>query len=168
MKHFLLTTLIFLLSACGGSSDDNAADNDNSPTDETSFVLHNIRFDSEDYYDGEQVTVTKGTDFEVQWVSPDTSPYRIDLYLSTNGQSHLDNNKVVGLRCGNTSFSLCPNATGQVDCRVDDDNLSCSIESDFLGSEAFQEKDLSSLRFIIRGCDSDENCDVKTFKLSVK
>ncbi len=168
MKHVLLTFSILLLSACGGGTDEKSPDINELPTDTGSFTLQNIRFDSTDYYEGEQVTVTAGTSFEVQWVSPTSAPYRIDLYLSTNGEVHSDRNKIVGLKCGNASFSLCPNATGEVQCGINDNMLSCSIGSDPVGSENFQDKGLSSPRFIIRGCDALSNCDVKTFNLSVQ
>ncbi|OKY25524.1 hypothetical protein [Thalassotalea sp. PP2-459] len=168
MKHILLTIILLLLIACGGGSDKNDANNNNLSPDEGSFTLHNVRFDSQDYYEGEQVTVTEGTNFEVQWVAPDSSAYRIDLHLSANDQTPSDANQIVSLRCGNTSYSLCPNATGEVECRIDDNNLTCSIENDSLGSEAFQESDLSSLQFIVSGCGVDTNCDVKTFKLKVE
>jgi hypothetical protein len=168
MKYVLLTIIILLLSACGAGTDDTASEIDDSPADAGSFVLQNVRFDSIDYYEGEEVTVTKGTRFEVQWVSPTSASYRIDLYLSTDGAAHSDNNKIVGLKCGNASFSLCPNATGNVYCGIDDNKLSCSAGSEFLGSMSFQDKDLSSLRFIIRGCDALSNCDVKTFNLSLQ
>lgn len=168
MKHILLTISILMLSACGGDSDGNALDNNDSLTDTGSFTMQNIRFDSKDYYEGEQVTVTEGISFEVQWVSPISAPYRIDLYLSTNSAAHSDGNKIGRLKCGNASFSLCPNATGEVQCEVDDNKLSCSVGSDFVGSEEFQDKDLSSLKFILSGCDALSNCDVKTFNLSVQ
>lgn len=169
MKHILLTMSILVLSACGGgggggSSDDVAPD----PADPNVFTLQNIRFDSKDYYEGEQVTFTEGTSFEVQWVSPTSASYKIDLYLSTNGEVHSDTNKIVGLKCGGASFSLCPNATGEVQCVIDDNTLSCSAGSDSLGSEGFQDNDLSSLKFIIKGCDALSNCDVKTFNFSVQ
>ena len=172
MKHILLTISILVLSACGGGSgggtDKDAIDDIDLPDNTESFILHNIRFDSKDYYEGEQVTVTEATSFEVQWVSPSSASYRIDLFLSTNGEVHSDINKVVGLRCGNASFSLCPNATGEVQCEIADNILSCSVGSDSLGSKPFQNEDLPSLRFIIRGCDALSNCDVKTFNLSVQ
>ena len=133
-----------------------------------SFTLQNIRFDAKDYYEGEQVTVTEGTSFEVQWVSPTSASYLIDLYLSTNGAVHSDSNKIVELKCGSASFSLCPNATAEVQCEIDDNKLSCSIGSDYLGSVDFQEQELSKLKFIIKGCDALSNCDVKTFNLSVQ
>ena len=180
MKHILLILSLLALGACGGGdTDDKAPDSNNSPdsgesTDNKgSFILQNIRFDSKDYYEGEQVTVTEGTGFEVQWVSPTSASYKIDLYLSTNGAAHLDSNKIVGLKCGGASLSLCANAMAEVECVVDDNKLSCSIGSDFLGSdflgsEDFKEQDLSSLKFIIKGCDALSNCDVKTFKLLVQ
>ena len=163
MKNILLIISILVLSACGGDTDENVLDINDSITDTGGFTLQNIRFDSKDYYEEEQVTVTEGTSFEVQWVSPTSASYRIDLYLSTNGEVHSDRNKIVGLKCGSASFSLCPNATGEVQCGIADNSLSCSV-----GSENFQPKDLSSLRFIIRGCDAFSNCDVKTFNLSVQ
>ena len=171
MKHIslvILTISILFISACGGGTGEKSTVIDNVPVDEALFTLQNIRFDSKDYYEGEQVTVTEGARFEVQWVSPSSAPYRIDLYLSTNGAAHTDNNKIVGLKCGNASFSLCPNATGEVQCGIDNNMLSCSFGNDTIGSEYFQYKDISSLRFIIRGCDALSNCDVKTFNLSVK
>jgi len=164
MKYIFLTISILVLSACGGGEDDTKnPEINNIPPEAGAYTLQNIRFDSKDYYEGEQITVTEGTNFEVQWVSPTSAPYRIDLYLSTNGEVHSDTNKIVGLKCGNASFSLCPNATGEVECGIDDNRLSCSV-----GSEDYQKKDLSSLRFIIRGCDALSNCDVKTFNLSVQ
>jgi len=163
MKHILLAIIILVLSACGGGTDKKPPEINEVVPDAESFTLQNVRFDSKDYYEGEQVTVTEDTSFEVQWVSPTSASYRIDLYLSTNGEVHSDRNKIVGLKCGSASFSLCPNATGEVKCRIDDNSLSCSV-----GSENFQPKDLSSLRFIIRGCDAFSNCDVKTFNLSVQ
>jgi len=164
MKYIFLTISILVLSACGGGGDDTKnSEINNIPPEAGDYTLQNIRFDSKDYYEGEQITVTEGTNFEVQWVSPTSAPYRIDLYLSTNGEVHSDTNKIVGLKCGNASFSLCPNATGEVECGIDDNRLSCSV-----GSEDYQKKDLSSLRFIIRGCDALSNCDVKTFNLSVQ
>jgi hypothetical protein len=169
MKHILLTISILVLSSCGGSADEKSKGISSLPDGEEGFTLQNIRFDSKDYYEGEQVTVTKGTSFEVQWVSPTSASYRIDLYLLTNGEVHSDRNKIVGLKCGSTSFSLCPNATGEVQCGIDDNKLSCSIGSEFVGSKYFQDKDLSSLKFIIKGCDALlSNCDVKTFNLSVQ
>jgi hypothetical protein len=168
MKHILLIISLLALSACGGDTDEKSPDINDSLPDTTSFTLQNVRFDSKDYYEGEQVTVTKGTSFEVQWVSPTAASYRIDLYLSTNGEVHSDSNKIVGLKCGNASFSLCPNATGEVQCSIDDNRLSCSFGNDSVGSGYFQHKDLSKLKFIIRGCDVLSNCDVKTFNLSVQ
>ena len=165
MKHILLTISILMLSACGGGTDEKENENEINilPPETASFALQNVRFDSKDYYEGEQITVTEGTIFEVQWVSPTSASYKIDLYLSTNGELHSDRNKIVGLKCDNASFSLCPNATGEVQCKIEDNKLSCSV-----GSENFQNNDLSSLRFIIRGCDAFSNCDVKTFNLSVQ
>tara|TARA_B110000438_G_C15807888_1_gene648280 strand:- start:253 stop:777 length:525 start_codon:yes stop_codon:yes gene_type:complete len=168
MKHILITTIIFLSTACGGGSGGKSTNINELPVDEGGFTLHNIRFDSKDFYEGEQVTVSTGTRFDVQWVSPSSASYRIDLYLSTNGEVHSDTNKIVGLRCGSTSFSLCPNATGEVQCEVDDNTLSCFAEVDSLGGKPFQDEDLSSLRFIIKGCDALNNCDVKTFDLLVQ
>jgi hypothetical protein len=168
MKHILLSISILVLSACGGDTDEKTNDINGFIVDTESFTLQNVRFDSKDYYEGEQVTVTEGTSFEVQWVSPTSASYRIDLYLSTNGEVHSDRNKIVGLKCGNSSFSLCPNATSEVQCGVDDNRLSCSVGNDSVGSEYFQHKDLFSLRFIIRGCDVLSNCDVKTFDFSVQ
>lgn len=168
MKHILLTISILVLSACGGGSDEKIPKTNESPDDAKIFALQNVRFDSKDYYEGEQVTVTEGINFEVQWVSPTSASYRIDLYLSANGEVHSDRNEIVGLKCGNASLSLCPNATGEVQCGIDDNRLSCSVGSDSVGGEYFQDKDLSSLRFIIRGCDALSNCDVKTFNLSVQ
>ncbi|WP_426369859.1 hypothetical protein [Pseudocolwellia sp. HL-MZ7] len=178
MKHIFFIISILMLSACGGGGNDNEK---SSATDEPqvdagtgtqtgdgSFTLHNIRFDSKDYYEGELVTITEGTTFDVQWVSPTSAAYIIDFYLSSNDQAHSDNNKIVGLKCGSDSLSLCPNATGEVQCEVANNNLTCSIGSDFVGSENFQDKDLSSLTFIVKGCDAFSNCDVKTFDLSVQ
>lgn len=163
MNHILLTISILVLSACGGGTDEKENEINILPPETVIFTLQNIRFDSRDYYEGEQITVTEGTSFEVQWVSPISASYKIDLYLSTNGEVHSDRNKIVGLKCGNASFSLCPNATGEVQCKIEDNKLSCSV-----GSENFQNNDLSSLRFIIRGCDAFSNCDVKTFNLLVQ
>jgi len=168
MKHLLLTIIILMLSACGGDTDKKPPEINEVVPDAESFTLQNVRFDSKDYYEGEQVTVTEGTSFEVQWVSPTSASYRIDLYLSTNGEVHSDRNKVVGLKCGSASFSLCPNATGEVQCEIDDNRLSCSAGNESIGSEYFQHEYLSSLRFIIKGCDAFSNCDVKTFNLSVQ
>jgi len=168
MKHILLIVSILALSACGGGSDKKDGENNSLPDDVGSFILQNVRFDSKDYYEGELVTVTEGTSFEVQWVSPTSATYRIDFYLSANGEVHSDRNKIGRLNCGNASFSLCPNATGEVQCGIDDNMLSCSVGSDFVGSEYFQDKNLSNLRFIIRGCDAFSNCDVKTFDFSVQ
>jgi hypothetical protein len=178
MKHILFIISILLLSACGGGGSDNGntsntdgsqIDNGNGTvTGDGSFILHNIRFDSKDYYEGELVTVTENTSFEVQWVSPTSAGYIIDLYLSTNDQAYSDNNKIVGLKCGSDSLSLCPNATGEVQCEVANNNLTCSIGSDFVGSENFQDNDLTKLKFIVKGCDTQSNCDVKTFELSVQ
>lgn len=163
MKHILLSISILVLSACGGSNDEKENEINILLPETASFTLQNVRFDSKDYYEGEQITVTEGTSFEVQWVSPISASYKIGLYLSTNGEVHSDRNKIVGLKCGNASFSLCPNATGEVQCEIENNKLSCSV-----GSENFQNKDLSSLKFIIRGCDALSNCDVKTFNLSVQ
>ena len=177
MKYILLTISILVLSACGGGSggkspetNESAGTGSNEPvTDTSSFTLHNVRFDSKDYYEGEQITVTEGTSFEVQWVSPSSETYRIDLYLSTNGAVHSDSNKIVGLKCGSDSFSLCPNATGEVQCVIDDNRLSCSVGSDSIGSEYFQDENQSSLKFIIKGCDALlSDCDVKTFNLLIQ
>jgi len=164
----ILTMSILVLSACGGGAGEKTKEIDDLPPDVANFTLQNIRFDAKDYYEGEQITVTEGTSFEVQWVSPTSASYKIDLYLSTNGEVHSDRNKIVELKCGNASFSLCPNATGEVQCGIDDNKLSCSVGSDTVGSHYFQDKDLSSLRFIIKGCDALSNCDVKTFNLSVQ
>ena len=169
MKHILLAISILVLSACGGSNNDKKATEINTlPVESESFLLQNIRFDAKDYYEGELVTVTEGTSFEVQWVSPTSASYKIDLYLSSNSEVHSDNNKIVELRCGSASFSLCPNATGEVQCKIDDNSLSCSVGSDFVGSLDFQDKYLSSLKLIIKGCDAQGSCDVKTFNLSVQ
>mgnify|MGYP005987603447 CR=1 FL=1 len=168
MKHILLAMSILVLCACGGSTNEEVIDTNNSPDDTKIFTLQNIRFDARDYYEGEEITVTKGTSFEVQWVAPTSESYRIDLHLSANGQEPSDNNKIVGLKCGNASLSLCPNATGEVQCEIDNNDLSCSIGSDFLGSENFLDKDLSSLKFMIKGCDALSHCDVKTFNLSIQ
>jgi len=157
-----------VLSACGGGADKKTPEINVLPSGDGGFTLQNIRFDSRDYYQGEQLTVTEGTHFEVQWVSPTSAAYRVDLYLSINGEVYSDNNKVAGLKCGSASFSLCPNATGQVQCKIDNNSLSCSFGNESVGSQPFQDKDLSSLRFIIRGCDAFSNCDVKTFNLSVQ
>ena len=163
MKHILLAMSIFVLSACGGGDDEKENEINILLPDPAIFTLQNVRFDSKDYYDGELITVTKGTSFEVQWVSPTSASYKIDLYLSANGAVHSDRNKIIGLKCGSASFSLCPNATGEVQCEIDNNTLSCSV-----GSETFQDKDLSNLKFIIRGCDALNNCDVKTFDLLVQ
>ncbi len=170
MKYMLFTMSILMLSACGGGggSDKKPDDVNSLPNETDSFTLQNIRFDAKDYYEGELVTVTKGTIFEVQWVSPTSASYKIDLYLPANNEVHSDNNKIVALKCGNASFSLCPNATGEAQCKIDDNTLSCSIGSDFVGSTNFLDKDLSSLKFIIQGCDALGHCDVKTFNLSVQ
>jgi len=169
MKHILFIISILALSACGGGGGDKKESEVNvTPVEPEGFTLQNIRFDATDYYDGEQITVTEGTSFEVQWVSPTSASYKIDLYLSSNDAVYSDNNKVVDLRCGSASFSLCPNATGEVQCKIDDNILACSIGNDPVGSIGFQDKDLSSLKFIIKGCDSLGNCDVKTFDLSVQ
>jgi len=169
MKHIILAISILVLSACGSDTNEIVEDIVDLQDDVAEFTLQNIRFDSKDYYEGEQVTTTAGTPFEVQWVSPTSAFYRIDLYLSTNGAVHSDSNKIVALKCGSTTFSLCPNATGQVQCDIDDNKISCSVGSDTLGNKIFQDKDLSSLRFIIRGCDAlRSHCDVKTFNLSVQ
>jgi len=168
MKHILIIIGLLVLSACGGDTNKKNVDIDELPDDTASFTLQNIRFDSQNYYEGEQVTVTEGTSFEVQWVSPTSASYRIDLHLSTNGAVASDTNIIVGLKCGNASFSLCPNATGEVQCGIDDNKLSCSVGSSSIGSKYFQDKDLSSLKFIIKGCDALNHCDVKTFNLSVQ
>lgn len=169
MKHLILTLSIIVLSACGGGDNgEKSTEIDDLVVDTGIYTLQNIRFDAKDYYEGELVTVTEGTSFEVQWVSPTAAPYRIELYLSTNDEAYSDGNKIVGLKCGNASFSLCPNATGEVQCGIDDNSLSCAIGSDFLGSEYFQDNALSSLKFIIRGCDALNNCDVKTFELLIQ
>ena len=167
MKHILLSICILTLSACGGSGDKDS-EIEESVDEEKIFNLQNIRFDSKDYYEGEQITVTEGTRFEVQWVSPTAASYKIDLYLSTSGEEYSDSNKIVGLKCGNTSFSLCPNATGEVQCEINDNELSCTIGNDLVGSGDFQDNDLSNITFIIRGCDALGNCDVKTFDFLVQ
>ena len=168
MKHNILAVIIFLLTACGSETNKKTGDGDNSVADTESFILHNIRFDAVDYYEAELVTVTAGTIFEVQWVTPTSAAYLIDFYLSTNGAEPSDGNKLGRLKCGNASFSLCPNATAEVQCKVDDNSLSCFVGSDFVGSKDFQDKDLSSLKFIIKGCDALSNCDVKSFDLLVE
>jgi len=168
MKYILLVISILVLCACGGGTDKKTQDGNELPDETASFTLQNIRFDAKDYYEGELVTVTEGTSFEVQWVSPTSASYLIDLYLSTNGAVHSDSNKIVELKCGSASFSLCPNATAEVQCEIDDNKLSCFIGSDYLGSVGFQEQELSKLKFIIKGCDALSNCDVKTFNLSVQ
>ena len=167
MKHFILAVILFVLSACGSDTNKNTDDGNDSLADTESFILHNIRFDAKDYYDAEQVTVTAGTIFEVQWVTPTSAAYLLDFYLSTNGAEPSDSNKIGRLNCGNASFSLCPNATGEVQCEIDDNSLSCFVGSDFVGNQDFQDKDLSSLRFIIKGCDALNSCDIKSFNLSV-
>jgi len=163
MKHILLIISILLLNACGGGSGEKTDEINVPLADEESFSLQNVRFDSEDYYEGEQVTIIEGTSFEVQWVSSTSEAYRIDLYLSTNDAVHSDTNKIVGLKCGTATLSLCPNPTGEVQCQIEDNKLSCSIGSDPVGNASFQDKDLSSLNFIIKGCDTFSNCDVKKF-----
>ncbi len=170
MKRILVPLSLVLLSACGGggSSSKTEAETNPLPIDPEKFVLHNVRFDAKDFYEGELVTVTKGTSFEVQWVSPTSASYKIDLYLSANDEIHSDDNKIVELRCGSDSFSLCPNATGEVQCIIDNNTLSCSIDHNFVGSAGFLDEHLSSLKFIIKGCDALNNCDVKTFNLSVE
>jgi hypothetical protein len=168
MKYIFLAVSLLVLSACGGGKDKKTEGSNELPENAASFTLQNIRFDATDYYEGEQVTVTKGTSFEVQWVSPTSAPYIIDLHLSTSGAVHSDSNKIVELKCGSASFSLCPNATAEVQCEIDDNKLSCFIGSDYLGSVGFQEQELSKLKFIIKGCDALSNCDVKTFNLSVQ
>lgn len=170
MKRILVPLSLVLLSACGGggSSSKTEAETNPLPVDPEKFVLHNVRFDAKDFYEGELVTVTKGTSFEVQWVSPTSASYKIDLYLSANDEIHSDDNKIVELRCGSDSFSLCPNATGEVQCIIDNNTLSCSIDHNFVGSAGFLDEHLSSLKFIIKGCDALNNCDVKTFNLSVE
>lgn len=170
MKRILMTLSILLLSACGGggSSSKTEAETNPLPIDPDTFVLHNVRFDAKDYYDQEQVKVTEGTSFEVQWVSPSSATYKIDLYLSTNDEKYSDDNKIVELRCGSASFSLCPNATGEVQCIIDDNTLSCSINHKFVGSVGFLDENLSNLNFIIKGCNALNSCDVKTFNLLVE
>ena len=168
MKYIFLAVSLLVLSACGGGKDKKTEGSNELPENAASFTLQNIRFDATDYYEGEQVTVTEGTSFEVQWVSPTSASYLIDLYLSTNGAVHSNSNKIVELKCGSASFSLCPNATAEVQCEIDDNKLSCSIGSDYLGSVDFQDQELSKLKFIIKGCDALSNCDVKTFNLSVQ
>ncbi|WP_077284790.1 hypothetical protein [Cognaticolwellia aestuarii] len=167
MKRILIPLSFLLLSACGGgsSSSKTEAETNPLPVDPEKFVLHNVRFDAKDYYDQEQVSIKEGTSFEVQWVSPSSATYKIDLYLSTNGEEHSDDNKIVELRCGSDSFSLCPNATGEVQCIIDDNTLSCSIDHNFVGSAVFLDEHRSSLKFIIKGCDALNSCDVKTFNL---
>ena len=170
MKRILIPLSFLLLSACGGGSSSSKTEKEINPlpVDPEKFVLHNVRFDAKDFYEGELVTVTKGTSFEVQWVSPTSASYKIDLYLSANDEIHSDDNKIVELRCGSDSFSLCPNATGEVQCIIDNNTLSCSIDHNFVGSAGFLDEHLSSLKFIIKGCDALNNCDVKTFNLSVE
>ena len=170
MKRILIPLSFLLLSACGGGSSGSKTETEINPLpiDPEKFVLHNVRFDAKDFYEGELITVTKGTSFEVQWVSPTSASYKIDLYLSANDEIHSDDNKIVELRCGSDSFSLCPNATGEVQCIIDDNTLSCSINHNFVGSAGFLDEHLSSLKFIIKGCDALNNCDVKTFNLSVE
>ena len=168
MKYIFLAVSLLVLSACGGGKDKKTEGSNELPENAASFTLQNIRFDATDYYEGEQVTVTEGTSFEVQWVSPTSASYLIDLYLSTNGAVHSNSNKIVELKCGSASFSLCPNATAEVQCEIDDNKLSCFIGSDYIGSVGFLEQELSKLKFIIKGCDALSNCDVKTFNLSVQ
>tara|TARA_B110000211_G_scaffold139492_1_gene159454 strand:+ start:404 stop:916 length:513 start_codon:yes stop_codon:yes gene_type:complete len=162
-----------MFSACGGGggagSDSGNGDGSNSnneiPVENGDFALQNIRFDAKDFYDNEVVTLTEGTSFEVQWVSPTSASYRIDLYLTSNGEVHSDRNKIVALRCGGASFSLCPNATGAAQCEFNNNDLSCSIGADDIGNKSYLEENASNLRLIIKGCDSLDNCDVKTFNL---
>lgn len=177
MKYFLFAISILVLSACGGGGGGGNGDDDGSngsngnnglPVENESYVLQNIRFDAKDFYDNEVVTITEGTSFEVQWVSPTSASYRIDLYLTSNGEVYSDSNKIVALRCGGASFSLCPNATGTMQCEFNDNELSCSIGADALGAGSYLDESVSSLRLIIRGCDSLDNCDVKTFNLSLQ
>ncbi|MBU2872195.1 hypothetical protein [Colwellia sp. E2M01] len=173
MKYILIIISLLVLSACGSGSDDKqGGSNTDTPggslDEQDNFTLQNIRFDGKDYFEGESVTITEGSSFEVQWVSPILAAYKIDLYLSTNGEEHSDSNKIVSLKCGSTSFSLCPNVTGEVECEVDDNRLFCSIANDNLGEESFLDEDKSNLTFIVKGCDGFNNCDVKTFNLMVE
>ncbi|MEH6594980.1 MAG: hypothetical protein V7736_05480 [Colwellia polaris] len=173
MKYLLFAMSIFALSACGGGggssggngNDDGANGNNEPPVESGDFALQNIRFDAKDFYDNEVVTITEGTSFELQWVSPTSASYRIDLYLTSNGEVYSDSNKIVALRCGGASFSLCPNATGAAQCEFNNNDLSCSIGADVLGNKSYLDENESNLRLIIRGCDSLDNCDVKTFNL---
>ena len=170
MKHILIIISLLVLSACGGSGGNGSTTNNESQgnndlkDNSNIFTLQNIRFDSKDYYDGEQVTVTEGKSFEVQWVSPILAAYRIDLYLSTNGAVHSEKNQVVSLKCGSASLSLCPNVTGEVQCEINDNKISCSIGNDPIGSKYFLRTD-PTLKFIVRGCDAYSNCNAKTFEL---
>ncbi|TYK66989.1 hypothetical protein [Colwellia echini] len=168
MTYILLIISLLALSACGSDTNEQVAEiTDPSDTiDSNGFALQNVRFDASDYYEGEQVTVTPGTSFEVQWVSPTSAAYKIDFYLSTNAEGYSENNQVVGLKCGNTSFSLCPNATGEVQCVIDDNKLSCSVGNESVGIKNFQET--ATLGFIIRACDGLGDCDVKAFDLIIE
>ncbi|MEO9509438.1 MAG: hypothetical protein ABJG28_09635 [Nonlabens ulvanivorans] len=177
MKRSLFTIMILIISACGGSSsNENSESNtegassngDNADNNVEVFALQNIRFDAQDFYNGETISITQNTPFEVQWVSPTSAAYSINLHLTTNNQPHNVTNKVFGIKCGSETFSLCPNATGQVDCEINDNNLTCAIGSDFLGSENFQVSDQASLSVIIEGCNAMNSCDLKTFSISLQ
>ena len=70
MKYIFLTISILVLSACGGGGDDTKnPEINNIPPEAGAYTLQNIRFDSKDYYEGEQITVTEGTNFEVRYVN---------------------------------------------------------------------------------------------------
>lgn len=168
MKYIVFILGIIVLSACGDEATDDVNNIDSPSNSADGFTLHNVRFDAKDYYEGESVPIIAGEDFAIQWVLPSSEPYRIDLYLTTRERLYTDNDKVAGLKCGNTSFSLCPNATGEVTCNIDDNLIACAIKNDPIGSDHFQYKNSPNLKFIIRACDFVGRCDVKTFNLLVQ